>query len=110
MAELLPEEKHRVAEIAKELKTIIVGGKYTIRVNGHTADVNKPLGQQALSIERAEAIKNALVAEGIPENLFTCYGYGGTMPIADNSTASGRAQNRRVEIEITPQGPEIQRR
>ena len=110
LAELLPEEKHRVAEIAKELKTIIVGGKYTIRVNGHTADVNKPLGQQALSIERAEAIKNALVAEGIPENLFTCYGYGGTMPIADNSTASGRAQNRRVEIEITPQGTEIQRR
>ena len=109
-AELLPEEKHRVAEIAAELKSIIAKGKYTIRVNGHTADVNKPSGQQTLSIQRAEAIKNALVAEGLSESIFTCYGYGGTMPIADNSTASGRAQNRRVEIEITPQGTEIQRR
>ena len=109
-AELLPEEKKRVSQIANELKTIISKGKYTIRVNGHTADVNKPSGQQTLSIQRAEAIKNALVAEGLPESIFTCYGYGGTKPIADNSTSTGRAQNRRVEIQVTPQGTEIQSR
>lgn len=109
-AELLSSEKHRIAEIATDLKTILAKGKYTIRVNGHTADVNKPTGQLQLSIQRAEAIVNALVAEGIPQNLFTWYGYGGTMPQEDNSTAEGRAKNRRVEIVVTPQGTDIQRR
>ncbi len=108
--ELLPEEKNRVAEIAKKLKDIVSRGGYTIRINGHTADVNKPLGQQQLSVARAEAIRDALVASGLPENIFTCYGYGGTDPKASNDTAEGRAQNRRVEIVVTPQGTEIQRR
>ena len=108
--ELLPSEKGRIQDIAGELKKIISSGNYTIRVNGHTADVNKPTGQQTLSLQRAEAIVNALVGEGLNEHLFTWYGYGGTMPIADNSTAEGRAANRRVEIIVTPQGTEIQRR
>ncbi|MBP5174505.1 MAG: OmpA family protein [Treponema sp.] len=108
--ELLPSEKGRIREIAGELKKIMSSGNYTIRVNGHTADVNKPNGQQTLSLQRAEAIVNALVGEGLNENLFTWYGYGGTMPIADNSTAEGRAANRRVEIIVSPEGTEIQRR
>ena len=108
--ELLPTEKGRIQGIATELKKIISSGKYTIRVNGHTADVNKPNGQQTLSLQRAEAIVNALVGEGLNENLFTWYGYGGTKPIADNSTAEGRAANRRVEIIVAPEGTEIQRR
>lgn len=108
--ELLPSEKGRIREIAGELKKIMSSGNYTIRVNGHTADVNKPNGQQTLSLQRAEAIVNALVGEGLSENLFTWYGYGGTMPIADNSTAEGRAANRRVEIIVSPEGTEIQRR
>jgi len=72
--------------------------------------VNKPNGQQTLSLQRAETIVNALVGEGLSENLFTWYGYGGTMPVADNSTAEGRAANRRVEIIVSPEGTEIQRR
>ncbi|HAK68858.1 MAG TPA: OmpA family protein [Treponema sp.] len=109
-AELLPQEKPRISEIATQLKAMLAKGDYTIRINGHTADVNKPNGQQTLSLQRAEAIVNALAAEGISKDLFTWYGYGGTMPVADNNTAQGRAQNRRVEIVVMPRGTEIQYR
>ena len=108
--ELLPEERPRIKEIAEQIKTFISSGEYTIRVNGHTADVNKPNGQKTLSEQRAESIVNALVAEGISKQLFTWYGYGGTNPIADNATAEGRAQNRRVEIYVIPKGTDIQYR
>ncbi|MBO4319824.1 MAG: OmpA family protein [Treponema sp.] len=108
--ELLPEEKPRIKEIAEQIKSFIAKGDYTIRVNGHTADVNKPNGQKTLSEQRAESIVNALVAEGISKQLFSWYGYGGTSPIADNATAEGRAQNRRVEIFVIPKGTELQYR
>ncbi|MBP5450685.1 MAG: OmpA family protein [Treponema sp.] len=108
--ELLPEERPRIKGIADDIKSFISSGDYTIRVNGHTADVNKPNGQQTLSEQRAESIVNALIAEGLPKNLFSWYGYGGTAPIADNNTAEGRAQNRRVEIFVIPRGTEIQYR
>ena len=106
----MPEERPRIKEIAETIKTFISGNDYTIRVNGHTADVNKPNGQQKLSEQRAESIVNALIAEGLPKELFTWYGYGGTNPIADNNTAEGRAQNRRVEIFVIPSGTDIQYR
>ncbi len=109
-SELLPGERPRIKEIAEKIKSFIADGDYTIRVNGHTADVNKPNGQQKLSEERAESIVNALIAEGLPKNLFSWYGYGGTNPVGDNNTAEGRALNRRVEIYVMPSGTEVQYR
>ena len=108
-SELLPEEQPRIHEIAESLKRYIAMDEYSILVEGHTADVNKPNGQLQLSIERAQAIIEALVEEGIDRSLFTYKGYGGTQPIADNSTAEGRAQNRRVTITVTPKSSYIQR-
>jgi|SRR5574344_830842 outer membrane protein OmpA-like peptidoglycan-associated protein len=109
-AQLLPEEKSRITTIASSLKDILKNNDYTILVEGHTADVNKPNGQLLLSIQRAQAIIDALVAEGLDRSLFTYKGYGGTLPIADNSTSEGRAQNRRVEITIMPKSSYIQRK
>ena len=101
-AELLPEEKPRIQEIAKSLIKLTANGEFTILVEGHTADVKKPTGQMQLSIERAKSIIELLVEYGVDKNLFTYRGYGGTHPIADNSTPEGRAQNRRVEITAMP--------
>ncbi|MBQ0039988.1 MAG: OmpA family protein [Treponema sp.] len=103
-SELLESEKGRIADIAASLKRATAGGSYTILVEGHTADVNKPTGQMNLSIERAQAIVNALTDNGLNKSLFTFKGYGATKPADTNSTPEGRAKNRRVEIIIMPKG------
>lgn len=107
--ELLPEERPRIQRIAEMLKEIVLDNSFTILVEGHTADLGKPVGQMNLSIERTRTVMNALIAEGVPENLFTYKGYGATRPIAPNDTEEGRAQNRRVDITARPRATYIQR-
>lgn len=106
---LLPSETERVVQIAQSLKEILATGEYTVLVEGHTADVNKPEGQMNLSIQRAKSIVKALTDQGLESSLFTYKGYGGTKPIADNSTPDGRAQNRRVEITVMPKSTTVLR-
>lgn len=107
--ELLPSEKPRIDVIAEKLSELLMDDGYTILVEGHTADVGKPVGQLNLSIERTRTVMNALIDEGLDEKLFTYKGYGGTMPIASNATEEGRAQNRRVDITARPRATYIQR-
>lgn len=107
--ELLPSENERIHAIAECLKELLMDDGYTILVEGHTADVGKPVGQLNLSIERTRTVMNALIDEGIEEKLFTYKGYGGTMPLATNETEEGRAQNRRVDITARPRATYIQR-
>ena len=71
-----------------------------ILIEGHTASVGNPKGEMQLSIERADSIKKALVKRGVGADKIICKGSGGTKPVADNSTPSGNAKNRRVEITI----------
>lgn len=101
-SKLLESELPKIKKLADALKKIDGIGNYTILVEGHTADVNKPQGQMKLSIERAEAIVNELVKNGLPKSIFTFKGYGGTLPVASNDTAAGRAANRRVVITAKP--------
>ncbi len=107
--ELLPTEKERIELISERLKEILEDEGYSILIEGHTADVGKPVGQLNLSIERTRTVMTALINEGLDEKLFTYKGYGGTMPVADNSTEAGRAQNRRVRIIARPRATYIQR-
>lgn len=107
--ELLPQEAPRIRKIAEMLQEIIKDNEFTILVEGHTADIGKPIGQMNLSIERTRTVMNALIKEGIPERIFTYKGYGATRPIATNETEEGRAQNRRVDITARPKATYIQR-
>ena len=54
-----------------------------------------------LSNRRAASVKAYLVSKGIAESRLTSTGYGETKPVADNKTAAGRAENRRVEMTLS---------
>ena len=107
--DLLPSEKQRIELIAENLKGLLMYDGYTVLIEGHTADVGKPVGQLNLSIERTRTVMNALIGEGLDKKIFTYKGYGGTMPVASNATEEGRAQNRRVDITARPRATYIQR-
>ena len=67
---------------------------------GHTDSIGTEAYNQRLSVRRAEAVKAYLVSKGIERNRVYTEGKGERQPIASNKTAAGRAQNRRVEIEV----------
>lgn len=71
-----------------------------IVVVGHTDSTGPEDYNQGLSERRADAVAAELIARGAPANKIQSYGVGETQPAASNSTAEGRAQNRRVEINI----------
>lgn len=71
-----------------------------IEIGGHTDNVGKAPANLLLSMERAKSVMAYLVTKGIDTNRLTAKGYGMSMPIADNKTAEGKAQNRRTEVKI----------
>ncbi len=73
-----------------------------IDVMGHTDSSGSDDYNLDLSRRRAESVANYLVSRGVARARIETIGYGEAYPIADNSTESGRSQNRRVEIRITP--------
>jgi len=72
----------------------------TIAVNGHTDSTGTAAYNQRLSNRRASAVANYLEDLGVSSSRVDAYGYGESKPKASNSTASGRQQNRRVEIYV----------
>lgn len=108
-SELLPGEEQRLDELAEMVKTVTDMGNFTISIEGHTASVGKPTGEMELSLQRAKAIMDALQQRGVDTTDFTYKGFGGTVPIGDNSTDEGRAMNRRVEIMVIPKTTYVQR-
>ncbi len=75
----------------------------TVSIVGHTDSTGTDAINNPLSINRAAAVRDYLVARGVSANRIAIDGRGSRQPIADNSTASGRAMNRRVEIFIAEQ-------
>lgn len=72
-----------------------------VDIEGHTDSVGTPAYNERLSRERAEAVKQWLTTNGsVPEGRITTRGFGPTRPVAPNSTAEGRQQNRRVEVRL----------
>ncbi len=82
---------------------------WLIVVSGHTDNTGSPGLNQALSLKRAEAVRNWMRDTGdLPESCFAVQGYGQNRPIAGNDTPEGRALNRRVEISLVPQADACQ--
>ncbi len=77
-----------------------------IDVMGHTDSTGSDSYNLDLSKRRADAVANYLVMRGVSRARIETIGYGERYPVADNTTESGRARNRRVEIKITPITPE----
>lgn len=72
----------------------------SIRVEGHTDSQGSHRFNIQLSQDRAESVRNYLIERGIAPERLTTAGYGPDRPVADNTTAAGRAENRRVEFHI----------
>lgn len=69
-----------------------------VLVEGFTDSVGSPASNLALSRARADAVRSALMAHGVPADRIDTRGNGETRPVASNSTQAGRQQNRRVEV------------
>ncbi len=72
-----------------------------VEIQGHTDNVGDPEANRALSRRRAEMVRTYLVGHGIAESRLTAVGIGPDRPVESNSTADGRARNRRVEFHVT---------
>jgi len=71
-----------------------------ISLEGHTSNEGDPAKNMQLSLRRVTSARNYLAGNGIAENRVEISGFGEEKPIADNSNASGRVKNRRIELRI----------
>ena len=72
-----------------------------VEIQGHTDSQGNDNFNMKLSQRRAESVRTYLIGKGVAADRMVPQGYGETVPIADNRTSAGRAQNRRVEFVIT---------
>jgi outer membrane protein OmpA-like peptidoglycan-associated protein len=97
---LLPAAQRRLEQVAKALKEGNPDAQ--IVVEGHTDSRGSESYNLDLSARRAQAVRRFLVSQGVDESRIRAEGLGFTQPVADNKTAEGRANNRRVEIVVQP--------
>jgi outer membrane protein OmpA-like peptidoglycan-associated protein len=95
---LRPEAREKLAKVAG-----IVAGHPGLRlaVEGHTDNVGGDEYNQQLSEQRGSAVRDYLTQQGMQADSVSTKGFGKTQPVASNETASGRQQNRRVELVIS---------
>ncbi|WP_068314004.1 OmpA family protein [Polycladidibacter hongkongensis] len=83
----------------------VVAKEYTqtrLNVYGHTDNVGSAQYNMQLSQQRAQIVGSYLINQGIPAQRIAAFGYGLSQPIASNASEAGRAQNRRVEVVLSP--------
>ncbi|HZW40088.1 MAG TPA: OmpA family protein [Ignavibacteriaceae bacterium] len=77
---------------------LLTNPNINIEIQGHTDDIGSEEANLNLSTDRAETVKNFLVAKGVNENRITTRGLGESQPIMSNDTTEGRELNRRIEF------------
>ena len=96
-ATLTPEAIGNMTQMAETMN------KYSdtnVLIEGHTDNSGSDAINQPLSQRRAQAVANQLTSGGVDVGRIEAKGYGSTQPVADNTTAAGKAANRRVEVAI----------
>ncbi|MCU0429006.1 MAG: OmpA family protein [Cytophagaceae bacterium] len=88
-------------ELLKVVKVMKAHPEYAMELSGHTDNIGNKSFNIDLSKNRANAVKNYLVSQGIEASRITVKGFGSSMPVANNNSEAGRALNRRVEFLIT---------
>lgn len=92
---LLPAAQTKLDQVTKALLT---KKDRTLVIEGHTDSQGSNASNQVLSQQRADAVRTYMISRGYPSNLVVAKGIGEDRPISDNTSAEGRANNRRVEI------------
>ena len=88
-------------KLAKISGIVLAYPSLKLAIEGNTDSVGTEAFNQELSEKRAEAVRNYLTQQGVPESSTTATGFGKTRPIASNDTSEGRQQNRRVELIVS---------
>jgi len=95
--ELLPTSNAELDKLTALLKS---NPTLRIELGGHTDNVGADAANMTLSDQRAQAVRDFVIAQGIDASRITAKGYGETKPVATNDTEEGRAQNRRTEVTV----------
>lgn len=98
-ATVQPQFNETLVSVALVLKKF---NKTIIDVYGHTDSTGSDAHNEELSQQRAVSVATIIASQGVDQRRFFIEGRGETDPIASNATESGRAQNRRVEIQLSP--------
>lgn len=97
---LKPNGKKALDALVGDAKAVTVT---KIVIEGHADSIGTDAYNQKLSERRAQAVKAYLTGKGVNPQKMETVGYGESRPVADNKTSAGRAQNRRVNVNITGQ-------
>ena len=95
--ELKPAARERLAKVSGIL---LAYSGLKVQVEGHTDSVGSDDFNQKLSEDRANAVRDYLAEQGVPDSAISSLGMGKLQPIADNATPEGRQRNRRVELVV----------
>ncbi|MCU0620541.1 MAG: OmpA family protein [Gemmatimonadales bacterium] len=100
-ATLTPNSKTILTEAANEMQKYFAEvPSLRVEVGGHTDNTGSLKTNERLSASRAASVEQFLESLGIPADRLVSKGYGPSVPIADNKTKAGRAENRRTELKV----------
>ena len=95
---LKPDAREKLAKVSGILLSY---PNLKLQVEGYTDNIGSDQYNQKLSEERADSVRDYLVTQGVGQTNISAAGYGKSDPVADNSTSSGRAENRRVQLVVS---------